>query len=557
MSAECVWSGAPASPGIAVGAVWHLEEQVEPEVAAVRHDAKEETALALTALASAVAELEKVARGLPAAEAAIVETSALMGGDPALIQAIEEVIVTDGAGAAEAILRATGDHAAAIAALDDEMLAARADDVRSLGRRASRLVNGTGRPAPPGSELILIAHDLGPADVAELGPVLAGIALTGGAATAHAAIVARSLGVPMVAGLGEALQELEDGAQVVIDGSSGIAVSEPSDEREQHARRQMAARRETAQRAHNLRDEPAVTVDGTRVPVLANVASREELEVGLSGGAEGVGLLRTELAFLEAAAWPSEDAHLQALTPILDGLEGRTAIVRVLDFGADKSPPFLRDVTERGIALLLANPDHFSAQLRALLSLSQAHDLRLLLPMVEVPAQLSETRALFERAARELGIGELPPLGSMIETPAAARNASEIAALSDFLSIGTNDLTASTLGADRFAMNSARTHDPRVLTAIAQSVAAAHDAGIEIEVCGEAASDPITMPLLVGLGVDELSVGAARVGVVRDWIRQLGIAQTGDVAHSALVMETAEEVELAVRPLLVERALVH
>jgi phosphoenolpyruvate-protein kinase (PTS system EI component) len=310
----------------------------------------------------------------------------------------------------------------------------------------------------------------------------------------------------------------------------------------------METRRLATQRAHELRDRPAVTTDGTRVTVLANVASPEELEVSLRAGAEGIGLLRTELAFLTAADWPTEQEHVDALKPILSRLKGEPAVVRVLDFGADKSPPFLQDAPQRGLELLLAHREAFIRQLRAILLMSQRHEVRVLLPMVDAAEQLAETRDLIEQVGESLGIAAAPPLGSMIETPAAAKNADAIAEQSDFLSIGTNDLTATTLRADRFAANSAHAYHPRVLRAIADSVAAAHAAGIRIEVCGEAASDPIMLPLLVGLGVDELSVGAARVGDVREWIRQLSTVETTGLARSALTMDAADEVEWAVRP---------
>jgi phosphoenolpyruvate-protein kinase (PTS system EI component) len=186
---------------------------------------------------------------------------------------------------------------------------------------------------------------------------------------------------------------------------------------------------------------------------------------------------------------------------------------------------------------------------------SRHHDIRILLPMVDQPGQLAESRSLVEQAAAQLGVDRVPPLGSMIETPTAAHNAPAIAQCSDFLSIGTNDLTSSTLGLNRFAANTARAHHPLVLRSIAGSVEAAHGAGIPIEVCGEAASDPIMLPLLVGLGIDELSVGAARVGTVREWVRQLDAGETVGLARSALTMDTAEEVEWAVRPLAVEHAL--
>jgi phosphoenolpyruvate-protein kinase (PTS system EI component) len=298
-----------------------------------------------------------------------------------------------------------------------------------------------------------------------------------------------------------------------------------------------------------------VTTDGKRIVVLANVASPEELELGLSSGAEGIGLLRTELAFLDATAWPTEQQHSKALKPILARLENEPAIVRVLDFGADKSPPFLHDVGQRGLELLLAYPDAFTAQLRAIVLASRHHDIRVLLPMVDQPEQLAQSRALLERVSAQLGFDRMPPLGSMIETPTAAQNAQAIAKRSDFLSVGTNDLTASTLGMDRFVANTARAHHPLVLRSIAASVVAAHDVGIPIEVCGEAASDPIMLPLLVGLGIDQVSVGAARVGTVREWIRQLDAEETVGLARSVLTMDSAEEVEWAVRPLAVEHAL--
>jgi phosphoenolpyruvate-protein phosphotransferase len=554
--AEQTWSGTPASPGIAVGSAWRLPDEAQAGVTVPPERREHERATALAALAAAVEELHAVARSLPTAEAEIVETGTLMGEDPALIQAVEDMVLTSGRTASEAILAAADVHAQAIAAVGDETLAARADDVQSLGRRAARLARGAQTAAPPNGEAILIAHDLGPADVAELAPALAGIALDGGGATAHAAIVARSLGIPMVTGVYEGTREIPDGALVLLDGSSGAVVVAPSAQRTQLARAEMRERRVATQREHELRDRPAMTTDGMRVSVLANVASRGELELALRAGAEGIGLLRSELAFLGASHWPTQREHAEAIEPILGGLENRTAVVRVLDFGVDKSPPFLQDVPERGIELLLRHREAFVSQLRAILLAGQRHEVRILLPMVETVAQLHQSRELLGAEARTLGVERIPQLGSMIETPLAVENAGAIARDSDFLSIGTNDLTASTLGADRFGANSARSHHPLVLRSIARSVAAAHDAGIPIEVCGEAASDPIMLPLLVGLGIDAVSVGAARVGTVRGWIRELSAAEVSGLARSALTMDTAEEVEWAARPLAAEHSLV-
>jgi phosphoenolpyruvate-protein kinase (PTS system EI component) len=267
--------------------------------------------------------------------------------------------------------------------------------------------------------------------------------------------------------------------------------------------------------------------------VLVNAATAAEARAGLAAGAEGAGLVRTELAFLDAAGWPDEAAHRRALGPVLAALAGRTATVRVLDFGGDKTPPFLRGADARGIALLLGAPAALEAQLRAIAEAGRGTGLRVLLPLVSGAAEVRACRALLERACAAAGT-PVPPLGAMIETVEAARDAAAIAAAADFLSIGTNDLTAAALGTDRFAPGDAVTHDPRVLAPIARSVAAAAGAGSFVEVCGEAASDPVLVPLLVGLGVAELSVGAARVGAVRAWVRALDAAACADGAARAL-----------------------
>jgi multiphosphoryl transfer protein len=551
---ERTMQGDPASPGAAVGRAWRQVQEVEIGELVPAHEREQAREVAHTALAGAAIELRRVAAGLSPDEAAIIEAGVLMAGDPALLSAVDDAVVVDGLPAAQAILRATSQLADAIAGIGDDLLAARADDVRSMGRRAARLAITRGADGPrhagvPAADRdgILIARDIGPADVAELASRLVGIALVGGGATAHAAIVARSLGIPMVTGLPAEILEVADGTRVSLDGASGRVIVQPSAADARAAEDDMRGRRLAAELARSARHQAAITSDGRRISVLANVSSAAELDVGFGAGAEGVGLLRTELAFLDAAAWPSEQEHRAALEPILAGLQGWPAVVRVLDFGADKTPPFLQRVTERGLKLLLANPEAFTDQLRAILLAARGRDVRILLPMVDHPEEVVAAGALTRLAADALGIEALPPIGSMIETPRAAANASLIAEHSAFLSIGTNDLTAATLGADRFAANAARAYDPRVLRSIARSVAAAHDAGIALEVCGEAASDKVMLPLLVGLGVDEVSVGAARVGEVRGWIRGLSAEQAEAVARSALALDRPDEVARAVR----------
>ncbi|WP_051324894.1 putative PEP-binding protein [Candidatus Solirubrobacter pratensis] len=491
--AERILPGLPAAPGVATGRARVLAAAIDSGPVA---DRDEELARARAALAEAGAQLEALAARLRAEgrgeEAEIVETGVLMAADPALDAALEAAILTDGLAAAAALVRACAIHADAIAALGDETLALRADDVRSLGRRAAALAatgaSASGGSAPPaaGAPTVLIAEDLGPADVAELSPDVVAIALAAGGPSAHAAVIARGLGIPMVVGAGAGVLSLD--GDVLVDGDRGEVVAEPA--------RQVAERRAVVARG------PGRTRDGEPVRILANAAGSADVRVALTAGAEGVGLLRTELAFLDAPAWPDEAAHRAALEPVLHALAGRTATVRVLDFGGDKTPPFLRGTDARGIALLRSAPAALAAQLRAIEAAGAGTDLRVLLPLVHGAEDVDAVRALAPRVT----------IGAMLETADAIGAADEIAAAADFLSIGTNDLTADVLGADRFAPGATATHDPRMVRAIVRAGEAAAAHGRVLEVCGEAASDPRMIPLLIGAGVTELSVGAARVG---------------------------------------------
>ena len=564
--AEHVLRGLPAARGLVVGHARPAHARVESREQVPDQRRPRELQRAREALAAAAAELEALAGRLDAQgradEAEIVRTGVLMAEDPGLVADVERATL-DGRAATAAIDAACARHAEAIAALGDPTLAARADDVRSLGRRAIRLVEGGGArpvaaatppagtpatgtpsaatpataatpPAHTSPAAILIADELGPADVAELADDVAGIALAAGGPTAHAAVVARGLGLPMVVGLGSGLLDLRPGEPVVVDGDAGVVVLHPAAGRVESAGASQRERLAERERALLDRDLPAVTRDGHRVRVLVNAATRAELDAGLAAGAEGVGLLRTELAFLDAARWPGETEHRAALAPVLSALGTRTATVRVLDFGADKTPPFLTGTPLRGLELLLAHPEALDAQLRAAVDLGREADLRILLPMAESAEQVRAAQAAVERALAAVPGARAPALGAMIETRAAVAAAPEIAATADFLSIGTNDLAHAVLGSDRFAGGPAPAHHPQVLAAMAATARAAAGARVVLEVCGEAASEPTAVPLLVGLGAGELSVGAARVGAVRGWVRALRRDDARRAAAAAL-----------------------
>jgi phosphoenolpyruvate-protein kinase (PTS system EI component) len=531
--------GVSAAPGIVFGKAVVLDRVGARDARTVpAFDRAAELDRARHALDVVGMELEGIASGLRdsgrRAEADIVETGVLMAADPGLASRVEALVMGSGLPAAEALRQAADESAQELEQLGDPTLALRADDVRSLGRRAAARASGLKPGAVSG---VLVASTLGPADVGELAMNATGIALAGGGVTAHAAIVARSLGVPMVVGLGPEVLDVDDGEEVVLDGDAGALFRQPEAGRVAAARadseRKLMARRDAVAR----RMEPAETKDGHRLIVLANASSVAEVAEALEQGAEGVGLLRTELLFLDATAWPARAEQAAFLGLILAPLQGRVATVRLLDFGGDKTPPFLRGASGRGIELLLESPEALKAQLAAILDAGSGVKLRILIPMVSSPRHVT---AVHEVLATVLDGRPTPQVGAMIETPEAARRASEIANVADFLSVGTNDLTQLVLGLDREQSKSAPVTDVRVLRLIDLTARAAREAGIVVDVCGEAASDPAAMPILVGLGVDELSVAAARVGEVRRWIRGLDFAASREASERLLLDQPAD-----------------
>jgi phosphoenolpyruvate-protein phosphotransferase len=552
--------GVAAAPGVAVGVVRHVcavaRDAGDEPIASAHRPAAVETAL--RALETAAVELEVLADDLQRrsrhAEAEIVDTGVLMARDPMLRDAVIAAVRLDGRAPASAILEAAELHAAALAALDDPMLAARAADVRSVGRRAARIAAGVergGNDAVSGNDdAILVTDDLGPADVVELEIDVRAIALARGGVTGHAAIVARSLGLPAVVGLGDLLLDVPEGCRVLVDGAAGLLIVDPAADALADARAAAGDRRRRLDVAAGARDLPAVTRDGHRLHVLANVSSAAELALALDGGAEGVGLLRTELSFLDARQWPTVGDHEKMLEPLLHSLTGRPATVRLLDFGGDKRPPFLTDELRRGVQLLRGAPQALEDQLDAIISSGAQTELRILIPMVIEPDDVRIVRdSIAKVMRRQPATMKAPLVGAMIEVPAAVAMVRSIASCVDFLSIGTNDLTHFHLGLDRATAGSAPAHHPAVLRLVADTLQAARDAGVGLEVCGEAASQPVAMPLLVGLGVDELSVGASRVGEVRRWVRQLDRSECALIAGQALEAHNAAEVEEISAPL--------
>jgi phosphocarrier protein FPr len=403
----------------------------------------------------------------------------------------------------------------------------------------------------------VIAPDLTPADTAALDRELVlGIATAHGSATSHSAILARSLGIPAVVGIGEYLLDVQEGTPLVLDGDAGTVYVDPGEELVRGYERRQAEREESALRALASARQPAQTLDGRRIQVVANVGSPTDVDLAVANGAEGVGLLRTEFLFLERESLPSEEEQLAAYGDMAARLNGMPMILRTLDVGADKPLPYLPSRPEanpflgvRGIRLGLDQPELLEAQLRAALRAAAAHPLKVMFPMVATLAEYRGAVSVLRRAREQLEqsgemVGQME-VGIMVEVPAAALAAEVFAPEVDFFSIGTNDLTQYTLAAERGNERLAGLADalhPSVLRLIQAVTESAQRHGKWVGVCGELASEPLAVPALVGLGVTELSVNPPAIPTVKEAVRQVDSGAAAALAREALRLTSADEV---------------
>ena len=540
--------GVAASAGIAIGpARWlhALEPPVDDEQPG---PPAEERARLDAARAAARQDLEAaraaVLRRGAASEAEIFTAHALLLDDVALTgPALRRI--DEGAGAGRAWRSGAQEAAAAFRALDDPYLRERAVDVEDVARRVLAHLAGTPAGAAPRDAGIILAGELTPGEAVGLDPGETwGIATARGGATAHAAILARALGIPAVVGVGDALLGIPEGTPLVLDGEAGTLEVDPGDDvvGRLQARREAAAEARRAMRARAA--EPGTLRDGRRVEVFANIGSPAEARSAVAQGAEGVGLLRTEFLFLDRATPPAEDEQLAVLREIARALDGRPLIVRTLDAGADKPLPFLRQQPEdnpflgrRGIRLSLAEPDLLRTQLRAILRVADEHPVKVMFPMVATVGELRAARAVLDEARTELGSRAGLEVGVMVEVPALALEAARIAPEVDFFSVGTNDLAQYTMAAERGNAALAGLLDDSlspVLALIASVTAAAEAHGRWVGVCGELAGEPEAAVLLAGLGVRELSMAASRIPAVKAALREVDFETAAAGSRRAL-----------------------
>jgi multiphosphoryl transfer protein len=549
-SVEGALCGVPASPGIAIGTIRKLKHETVDIVEAGANPTDERIRLA-EALAEAWSQIDALRASGDAVGAKILEAHQDLLGDPDLMELVEAQLA-NGKSAPFAWRAAYSAHADTIGGLANAVLRERAGDIRDVGRRVLSLLTGTGTQAielPPGT--ILVAEDLTPSDTVAIDRSrVVGFCTTTGGATSHVAILARSLDLPAVCGIDERALDLADGTPAILDGGVGTLKAEPSADETQAARARIERDAERLAQEKTQAHRPAVTRDGHHVEVVANIRNIKDAADAAAAGAEGVGLLRSEFLFDNRETAPGEAEQAAEYAGVAAALgPDRPLVVRTLDVGGDKPLAYLPLPKEdnpflglRGIRVGLDRPDLLRTQLRAILQAAGKARLHIMFPMIASIEELREARAMLDE--ENTGKAEVK-VGIMVEVPSAAVMADVLAREADFFSIGTNDLTQYTLAMDRGHPKLAKKADglhPAVLRMIDLTVKGAHAHGKWVGVCGGMASDPLAVPALVGLGVDELSVSIPAIATIKAAVSRLSRAECAALAQDLLALGTAAEV---------------
>ena len=561
-------TGRAAAPGVALAPAAVIRPPAVSEAADAGTPDEERARLddALERAAEQLEELaEHVGQELGEGEAEIFEAHAAFAQDPELADRARKA-VAEGHSAAEAVTSAFEGFRALLEASESDYLAARAEDLDDVRDRVLALLAGeTFEVQAPNETSVIVAHELSPSQTATIPrAVIAALVTETGSPTSHAAILARSLGVPAVVGATGIVELASAGVELAVDGHQGVLIVDPDDEERAHVQQRLDEDARRREELEALRELPGATADGHRIELAANIGAEQDLEDAVAAGAEGSGLVRTEFLYLDRTTAPDVDEQADFISQVLRTFPDHRVVVRTLDVGADKPLPFIDREDEpnpalglRGTRLSLARPSLFRDQLRALLAAradvgDQGGRLAIMFPLVSLPAELIEARRhLVEVAAEHDHDLDGLEVGVMVETPAAALAAGRLASHCDFLSIGTNDLLQYLFAADRLLSSVselADACDPIVLRLLGDVAAAAHARDAWVGVCGEAASDPATAVALVGLGIDELSMTSAAIPETKATLREVTRADCRHALDTALAQPDAKDARNALRP---------
>ncbi len=557
--------GIAASNGYAIGPAFVYNPQtVEITDKKVKDTQAEWTRLSVavdTAIKQLEASYENALNEVGEETAAIFEAHMEMLGDPELLDTAKEAILDEYLNAEAALYRTAEAFAVALEGMDDEYFRARAADIRDVTHRVICIMNGVDNSqlfSALKEPSVILAPDLTPSDTINLNKSLVlGFCTGTGGPTSHTAILARTLGLPAIVGAGMKILEVHTGESMILDGRNGDLIAQPDPETLAIYKVRQENWNKFCEEALKIAKEPAITRDGHQVEVVANVGSVEESEQAIQQGAEGVGLLRTEFVYLGKNHLPDEDEQYQAYKSILDVFGQRPVVLRTLDIGGDKELPYLKIAPEtnpflgvRAIRLCMQQPELFKPQLRAIIRSGFGHNLKVMFPMIATVPELRAAKKIMQECRAELEAEGKPlpakmEIGIMIEIPSAVMLADHLAKEVDFFSIGTNDLTQYTMAADRTNPGVSYLNyalSPAVLRLVSRAIEEAHKAGIWIGMCGELAGEPVAIPVLLGLGLDEFSMNAPAIPLAKYIIRQLSLEKCQQIAKKALEMCSCEDV---------------
>jgi phosphotransferase system enzyme I (PtsI) len=573
--AERTFQGIGVSPGVARGNiyVYSIADEVVPEYDVASEDVLKEIARFEQALIKTREQLHelqgRIATGIGSgASSTILEVHLSITEDPALIEQVVKRLETDGKNVEFVFNDVSHKYITTLAELSDEFFRERAADVHDVTRRILRNLLGHDHRALSDlpANTIVIAHDLSPSDTTSIDRLhVTGFATDVGSHTSHTAIVARSIGLPAVVGLRNLSQFVHNGQPAVIDGYSGTLIIEPT-EQTLFAYGELQVKRHSVQeRLAALHDLPAQTLDGHRMILSGNIELPNDVPGVLAAGAEGIGLFRTEFLYLSRKDYPTEQEQYEKYVEVARAVKPNSVIIRTLDIGGDKfrsedtTPPEVNPFLGfRAIRFCLANVDIFEAQLRAILRASAEGNVKIMYPMISGVAEVVQANEILQQVMHDLKKEGIPfdeqiHVGAMIEIPSAALTAEMIAPEVDFFSIGSNDLIQYTMAVDRVNEKVAGLYEPThpaILRLIRGVVEAAHNNNIWVGVCGEMAGEPLFTPLLLGMGIDELSAASSSLPRVKEVIRRLTLREAQELAAASLHTNSGREVLAMLNALL-------
>lgn len=570
--------GISGSRGVAVGNVYRYiqEEIVIPDYTVADDKVEEEIGKFAAAMAATLKQLDTIRQKaldeMGPEEAAIFEAHMQIAQDPSLSDGIKSLVESSHTNVVAATAQTIETFANIFLGMEDPYMRERGADIKDIGDRLMRNMLGMN---PRGlshisGEVILVAQDLAPSDTASLDKnVVKGIVTAAGGPTSHAAIMARTLEIPAVMGVGD-IESFVDGDKAVVLGTDGIVEMNPSDADWDEYTNQAAAFQEELKRLRESANLEATTTDGHHVELFGNIGKAKDAKNALTMGAQGIGLYRTEFLYMENDELPAEDVQFEEYKKVAQDMKGKPVIIRTMDIGGDKELKCLDLPSEmnpflgyRAIRISLNRPDIFKVQLRALLRASAFGDIHIMYPMIASVEEVKQANAMLDECKEELiadgkEFNKDIKVGIMIEVPAAAVISPILAKYVDFFSIGTNDLCQYTLAVDR--MNEAigslyQPLHPGVLRLIKHVIDASHEHGKFTGMCGELASDPVATMILLGLGLDEFSMTASSIPIIKNILRSVSKAECEEVANKALTMDTAEEITGYAKSVLIEKGL--